>query len=106
MKTSEEIKNIEAQIEQILYNVMDPEINLNIVDLGLIYSLKYDGEGAVEIKMTFSTPACPLGDAIVMSVKQSINNVFPDYQIEVQIVFEPPWTTEMISENGKLMLGM
>ncbi len=106
MSSAEEIKDIEAQIEQILFNVMDPEINLNIVDLGLIYSLVFDGTETVEIKMTFSTPACPLGDAIVMSVKQSINNVFPDYQIDVQIVFDPPWTTEMISENGKLMLGM
>jgi len=106
MKSVEEIKNIEGQLEQILYNVMDPEINLNIVDLGLIYSLVYDGENDVVIKMTFSTPACPLGDAIVMSVKQSINNVFPDYGIDVQIVFDPPWTTEMISENGKMMLGM
>ncbi len=106
MKSPEEIKNIESQLEQILYGVMDPEINLNIVDLGLIYSLIYDGEIDVEIKMTFSTPACPLGDAIVTNVKQSINNVFPEYEVDVQIVFEPPWNTEMISENGKMMLGM
>ena len=106
MISNEEIKVIESKLEQILFNVMDPEININIVDLGLIYSLIYDGENNVEIKMTFSTPACPLGDAIVMNVKQSINNNYPDYEVDVQIVFTPPWTTDMISENGKMMLGM
>jgi len=106
MKTKEEIKNIESEIEQLLYNVMDPEIEINIVDLGLIYSRVYDGYKNVEIKMTFSTPACPLGDAIVANVKQTINNKFPDFEVDVQIVFEPRWSSDMISEKGKMMLGM
>ena len=106
MKTEEEIKAIEANLEQILYNVMDPEIEINIVDLGLIYSLIYDGETQVEIKMTLSTPACPLGDAILMNVKQSINNIYPDYEVNVELVFTPPWNADMISEKGRLMLGM
>ncbi len=104
--TNEEIKTIEAELEQILYGVMDPEIEINIVDLGLIYSLVYDGEVNVEIKMTLSTPACPLGDAIVMNVKQSIQNVHPEFEVDVEIVFTPPWNAGLISEKGKLMLGM
>ena len=106
MRTEEEIKNIESEIDQLLYTVMDPEVELNIVDLGLIYSLVYDGDKNVEIKMTFSTPACPLGDAIVMNIKQTINNKFPDFEIDIQIVFEPRWSSDMISAKGKMMLGM
>ncbi len=106
MKTKEEIKNIELEIRQFLYSVMDPEVELNIVDLGLIYSITYDGDKKVHIEMTFSTPACPLGEVIVMNVKQSINNKFPDFEIDVQIVFDPPWSPDLISEKGKTLLGM
>ncbi len=106
MKTKEEIKNIESEIEQLLYTVMDPEVELNIVDLGLLYSVAYDGEKQVEIKMTLSTPACPLGDAIMMNVKQTINNKFPEFEINVELTFEPPWSADMISEKGKIQLGM
>ncbi len=106
MKTKEEIKNIESEIEQLLYTVMDPEVELNIVDLGLLYSVGYDGEKQVEIKMTLSTPACPLGDAIMMNVKETINNKFPEFEINVELTFEPPWSADMISEKGKIQLGM
>jgi len=106
MKTSEEIKNIEAEINKLLYTVMDPEVELNIVDLGLVYSIVYDGIKGVKIIMTLSTPACPLGDAIVLNVQQTINNKFPEFEVDVQLVFEPPWSPDMISEKGKLKLGM
>ena len=74
MKNSEEVKK---HIYEILKDVMDPEVELNIVDLGLIYSLDYDGEKRVNIVMTLSTPACPLGDAIILNVKESIKNIIP-----------------------------
>ncbi|MBT4036219.1 MAG: metal-sulfur cluster assembly factor [Candidatus Marinimicrobia bacterium] len=106
MKTRDEIKEIESELEQILYGVMDPEVELNIVDLGLIYSLIYDGQSQVEIKMTFSTPACPLGDAILMNIRQSITNVYPEFEVDIEVVFEPAWNADMISEKGRLMLGM
>jgi metal-sulfur cluster biosynthetic enzyme len=106
MKTKEEITAIEGQIQDLLYEVMDPEVELNIVDLGLIYSIIYTDPDKVEIKMTFSTPACPLGDAILANVKQTINNVFPDYEVDIEVVFEPRWSTDMISEEGRLKLGM
>ena len=106
MKSPDEIKEIESELEQILYGVMDPEIELNIVDLGLIYSLSYDGQSQVEVKMTFSTPACPLGDAILMNIRQSIANVYPEFEVDIEVVFEPIWNSEMISEKGRLLLGM
>ena len=106
MKDPDEIRVIESDLEQILYGVMDPEIELNIVDLGLIYLLEYDGLKKVVTKMTFSTPACPLGDAILMNIKQSITNVYPEFEVAIEVVFEPAWNSDMISEKGRMLLGM
>ena len=103
MKTSEEIKD---HIFNILKTVMDPEVELNIVDLGLIYNLDFDGEKNINIDMTLSTPACPLGDAIVLNVKESIKNDYPDFIVNVNLVFEPLWTAALISDEGKVKLGM
>ena len=103
MKNIEETKK---HIYEILKDVMDPEVELNIVDLGLIYSLDYDGDKKVNIVMTLSTPACPLGDAIVLNVKESIKKHYPDFDVNVNLVFDPPWTPDMISEDGKAKLGM
>ncbi len=103
MKNIEEVKN---HILEILKEVMDPEVELNIVDLGLIYNLDYDGENRVNIIMTLSTPACPLGDAIILNVKESIKKHYPDFEVNVDLVFDPPWTPNLISEEGKAKLGM
>ena len=105
MKTQTEITKVETEMYAILQNVMDPEIELNIVDLGLIYSLKYDGDKKVNIEMTFSTPACPLGDAIIQDVEQSIKRKYSDYIINVNVVFDPVWSVDMISDAGRLKLG-
>ncbi|MEE9430874.1 MAG: metal-sulfur cluster assembly factor [Melioribacteraceae bacterium] len=103
MKTSEEINN---HIYEILKTVMDPEVELNIVDLGLIYNIDFDGEKNVDIDMTLSTPACPLGDAIVLNVQESIKIDYPDFVVNVNLVFEPLWTAALISDEGKVKLGM
>jgi len=103
------MKNIEdtkKHIYEILKDVMDPEVELNIVDLGLIYNLDFDGEKKVNIVMTLSTPACPLGDAIVLNVKESIKKHYPEFDVNVNLVFDPPWTPNLISEEGKAKLGM
>ncbi len=104
--TREEIANFELEILELLKNVMDPEIEINIVDLGLIYEVKYDGEKKIDIDLTFSTPSCPLGDTIVTNVKETIKQKHPEFEIDVNIVFDPPWSTEMVSEEGKKLLGM
>ena len=102
----EKIADFELKILELLKNVMDPEIEINIVDLGLIYEVKYDGEKKIDIDLTFSTPSCPLGDTIVTNVKETIKQKHPDFEIDVNIVFDPPWSTEMVSEEGKKILGM
>jgi metal-sulfur cluster biosynthetic enzyme len=69
MKTPEEIKAVELQVWNILKFVIDPEVEVNIVDMGLIYTVAYDGNEKIDITMTLSTPACPIGDAIMLNVK-------------------------------------
>ncbi len=102
----DKIEETKKHIYEILKSVMDPEIELNIVDLGLIYNLEYDGDKRVDIEMTLSTPACPLGDAIIINVKESIKKHYPDFDVNVKLVYDPPWNPSLISEEGKAKLGM
>lgn len=106
MKTREEIAIFEMEILVLLKNVMDPEIEINIVDLGLIYEIIYDGEKNIDIEITFSTPACPLGETIISNIKETINQKHPDFIINIEVVFDPPWSTALVSEEGKKKLGM
>jgi len=107
MKDSKEIKIIEDDIfENILSHVMDPEIEIDIINLGLVYDIKYDGNKTVDVLMTLSTPSCPLSDAIVQSVEESIKNKYPGFNVLVELTFDPPWSAALISEKGKQLLGM
>ena len=103
---TEEITNFEIEALDLLKNVMDPEIEINIVDLGLIYKLDFDGKDAIDIDLTFSTPSCPLGDTIIASIKAAIEQKYPNISTNINIVFEPRWSTNLISEEGKKILGM
>ncbi len=104
--TTEEITNFEIETLDLLKNVMDPEIEINIVDLGLIYKLDFDGKDTIDIDLTFSTPSCPLGDTIIASIKAAIEQKHPNMSTNVNIVFEPRWSSNLISEEGKKILGM
>ena len=104
--TTEEITIFEIEVLDLLKNVMDPEIEINIVDLGLIYKLNFDGKDNIDIDLTFSTPSCPLGDTIVANIKAVIEEKYPNMSTNVNIVFEPRWSTNLISEEGKKILGM
>ena len=101
-----EITQFEFEMLELLKNVMDPEIEINIVDLGLIYEVTYDGEKSIDIEMTFSTPSCPLGETIITSVKEAIKQKYNDFTINVEVVFDPLWTTALVSEEGKKLLGL
>jgi len=101
------IENIKTDImDNVLSQVMDPEIEIDIVNLGLIYELNFDGLNKVDIVMTMSTPACPLSDAIVQNVKESIMHKYTNFTVDVEVVFEPLWHSGLITEEGKEMLGM
>jgi len=104
--TKEEITQFEIELLEVLKRVMDPEIEINIVDLGLIYKIDYDGDKHVDIDLTFSTPSCPLGDTIITGVEEAIKFKYPKLTSKISVVFEPKWSTELISEEGKRLLGM
>ena len=106
MKTQEEIKTVESQVWDILKLVIDPEVEINIVDMGLVYKVVYNGDNKFDVTMTLSTPACPIGDAIMLNVKEAILAKFAGYEVDVDLVFDPPWTPDMVSEAGKEILGM
>lgn len=89
-----------------LEQVIDPEIGLNIVDLGLICQLDFDEAGKkIFVFMTLTTQFCPMGDTLIAAVKRVLERTFGDREIRVNLCFDPPWTHERISEQGKLFLN-
>lgn len=99
--------NIQAAIAlNNLHEVIDPEIGLNVVDLGLIYQLDFNPEKSeIACIMTLTTQFCPMGEAITTGVKENIEQTFPDYSVDVTLTFDPPWNYGMISEQGHSFLG-
>ncbi len=92
--------------EIIREDVMDPELGINVVDLGLLYDVEIRGEGDVRIEMTLTTVGCPLYDMIQAEVVRALKERFgDDVSVEVEFVFDPPWTPDMMSEDAKMELG-
>jgi FeS assembly SUF system protein len=96
----------EANIVQALRSVYDPEIPVNIYELGLIYEIRVNDDYSVDIEMTLTAPNCPVADDIVMEVKEKVEAVEGVQSADVKIVFDPPWAPELMSEEAKLELGM
>lgn len=104
IKTNNNEKSIIA-IEG-LYHVIDPEIGLNVVDLGLIYELNFDDDdNRITCTMTLTTEFCPMGESITDNVRYSLQQAFGDHGIDINLIFNPPWNMEMISEEGRVFLG-
>ncbi len=95
----------EYKINEMLKGVIDPEIGINIVDLGLVYKIDYIENKSIGIEMTLSTPACPLGDVIISNVEHILKRSYQDYSISVNLVWEPEWNPEMVSPEGKEALN-
>ena len=100
-----EILKTEQDIILTLKNIYDPEIPVNIYDLGLIYNIDYDPSGEVTIQMTLTAPNCPMADFIVEDVNMKLSSIEGVTAVNVNIVFEPEWTHDMMSEEAKLELG-
>lgn len=95
----------EERIRKALRSVIDPEIGVNIVDLGLVYSVDVQ-PGDVHIEITMTTPACPLHGLITQEIERVLRRVFPDLgELTVDLVWSPPWSPEMMSETAKRQLG-
>ena len=104
IKSNNPIKNMTAITG--LYNVIDPEIGLNIVDLGLVYQIDFDVEKKeIVVTMTLTTQFCPMGETIVASTTQAMEQSFPEEKIQVNLTFDPAWDQEMISEEGRIFLN-
>ena len=95
----------EEQVLRMLKTVFDPEIPVNIYDLGLIYRIDLQDNGICVIDMTLTAPSCPAADFLVEDIRQKVGSVDGIREVQVNIVFEPEWTKDMMSEEAKLELG-
>lgn len=84
--------------------VVDPELGVNVVDLGLIYDVQV-GEGRISVDMTLTAPGCPLASSLLGEVEQVLRERFEGYEVEVSLVWEPRWTPERMSEEAREMFG-
>ena len=95
----------EATVCNVLRQVIDPEIGCNIVDLGLVYSIAING-GKVTVQMTLTTRGCPMHESIAQGVQTALLGLEGVEEAEVEIVWDPPWNPEMMSEHGRAAIGM
>ena len=103
--TQEEKTRIEERIVDVLKTVYDPEIPVNIYDLGLIYRIDVNDEGGVDIDMTFTAPSCPAADFILEDVRQKVDTIEGVKSANVNLVFEPVWDQSMMTEEARVELG-
>lgn len=96
---------IEMDIYEKLRTVFDPEIPVNIVELGLIYSVAINDDGYVNLSMTLTAPACPVAGEIIREVDEKVREVEGVTDANVMLTFDPPWNRDMMSEEAKLELG-
>lgn len=94
------------QVHEALGSVYDPEIPVNIVDLGLVYDCHVDDDGRVAVKMTLTAPGCGMGPVLVEDVKSRIARVPNVTGVDVELVFDPPWSRDMMTEEAQLELGI
>lgn len=99
------MENLRDRIEDILRTVYDPEIPVNILELGLVYEIAVQDGGSVKIVMTLTAPGCPVAGDIVFEIQQKVEALEGVKDVHVQLTFDPPWTKEMMSEEAKLELG-
>jgi len=96
---------LEAEIIKALKEVYDPEIPVNVYDLGLIYKIDIDDDINVEITMTLTAPNCPIADQILSFIKQRVEQVPTIKEVTVTLVFDPPWSMDNMSDEARLELG-
>ena len=100
---------IEKRIENVCKTILDPEIPQNILDLGLVYSIGtelFEKKGLVDITMTLTTPSCPVGPEFLNNVKTRVQEIKEVKECNVELVWDPPWSADMMSEEAQTMLGM
>jgi FeS assembly SUF system protein len=104
--TATDQRVLHDKIVAALQTVYDPEIPLNIYDLGLIYKLAIDPANAVKVQMTLTAPGCPVAGSILAEVKRKIEAIPEVPKVDVELVWDPPWTRDRLSEAARLQLGL
>ncbi len=104
MDISEQLE-IETRITGVLKSIFDPEIPVNIYDLGLIYDISIDDDHIAHITMTLTAPNCPMAEELFEEVKYKVAGIKGVKECDLKLTFDPPWDKNMLSEEGKLELG-
>lgn len=105
IQTDEELRITEKAVE-LLKTVYDPEIPVNVYDLGLIYRIEYDpADKTLHVDMTLTAPSCPAADFILEDVRQKLVSIEGPEKVDLRLVFEPEWNNDMMTEEAKLELG-
>jgi len=99
-------QKLENKVVDVLKTIFDPEIPVNIYELGLVYTVKVEDPDRVHIKMTLTSPNCPVAESLPIEVETKVNAIDEVSKASVEIVWEPPWNPEMMSEAAKLELGL
>lgn len=98
--------DLEEKVVKMLKTVYDPEIPVNVYDLGLVYKIDVKEDSTVDIDMTMTAPNCPAADFILEDVHQKVSSIEEIKQVNLNLVFEPEWSQDMMSEEAKVELGL
>ncbi|MCX4261556.1 MAG: iron-sulfur cluster assembly protein [Alistipes sp.] len=104
--TPEEILSVEKEIVLTLKNIYDPEIPVNIYDLGLIYEIDFDPSGQADIKMTLTAPNCPMADMLLADINREVGKVKGVEKVNITLTFDPVWDKSMMSEEALIELNL
>ena len=99
-------KKVEEQIYEQIRTVFDPEIPVDIYELGLIYKVEVRDNGVVYLEMTLTSPACPVAESLPMEVQEKVASVEGVVDVDLRVVFDPPWTKDRMSEDARFALDM
>ena len=106
MMSPEDILRVEHDIVLTLKNIYDPEIPVNIYDLGLIYEIEYEPTGVANIRMTLTAPNCPMADILVDDINTQVKKINGVEEVNIILTFDPPWDKSMMSEEEFLELNL
>ncbi len=96
---------VEEKIREALKKVIDPELGVSIVDLGLVYDVRYEN-GEAEVEMTLTSPGCPLAPIIDKKIKEAVSDISEIKKLTIELVWDPPWSRELMSEELKAEFGV
>ena len=104
--TDERIEELGGEVIKVLKTIYDPEIPVDIYELGLVYDVQLSDEGDARVLMTLTTPNCPVAESLPNEVQEKVGEIEGIVKASVEITFEPAWTKDMMSEEAKFELGM